>query len=268
MQILYLIASSQKKPWKALIVAQKKTWVKSLPNNHKALFLFGNGVLGGGSDEYVALHEVNRPPKDIGVALSSISKTENGSDLFFDSLEGWEQLLSNTLSGMAHVLDNYHFDYIIRTNNSTFINPKKLEQALSSLSGFRIYAGPEYSHQGIKYVGGYSIILSKDVVHELVQGVSRIQSRIIDDVSIGIALKELGVEITTLPDIPWLRIRDLYKFSQKINGAYRDAYAFRCKSELNFPSRFIARRLRINPITIRLDKIILYSLSRLVNKNN
>jgi hypothetical protein len=264
-QILYLIASSHKKPWESLILAQKKTWVKNLPNNHKALFLFGNGFLGSGSDDYVTLHEVDRPQHELGIKVSQISKTENESDLFFDSLAGWEQLLSNTLSGMAHILENYNFDYVVRTNNSTFFNPKKLEQVLASLPDSRIYAGPEYSHQGVKYVGGYSIILSKDVVQKLVLGISRIQSRIIDDVSIGIALEELGVEITILPDIPWLRLRDLFRFSQKMSVVYADTFAFRCKAELNFPTRFIARRLRINPVKIRLDRVILYSLNKAIN---
>jgi len=147
------------------------------------------------------------------------------------------------------------------------MNPAKLEQALSYLPHSKIYAGPEYLHQGVKFIGGYSIILSKDVAYQLVKNSSNMNSKIIDDVSIGIAVKELGIEITNLPEKPWLRLRDLPTFSQKINGTYRESFAFRCKAEIDLPSRFIARRLRIKPIKIRLDGVILHYINYIVNRN-
>lgn len=256
MQIIYLVASSQRKPWRSLVGVQKNTWVRSLPKNQKAFFLFGNGILGTGSADYLTLHDVNRPNHERGVFLTPISNTPNDSDLFFDSLDGWEQLLSNTLSGMSYLLDRYNFDYLIRTNNSTYFNPKKLEQRLSQLQDSGLYAGPQYSHQGINYVGGYSIILSKDLVQQLVNESSRIHTRIIDDVAIGMALNELGVGITALPEVPWVRLRELPAFSRRLRSMYQNTFAFRCKAEIVLPSNFFARRLKINPVKIRLDRII------------
>ena len=232
-----------------------------------AFFLFGNGLLGAGSGDALSLHDVNRPKHERGVLVTPISNKANESDLFFDSLGGWEQLLSNTLSGMAYLFDQYDFDYIVRTNNSTFFIPKKLEQALSLLPSSGVYAGPEYYHRGIKYVGGYSIILSRDLVQKLVQESPHIHSKIIDDVSIGMALKDLNVNSTSTSEIPWLRLRELPKFSTKASGSYREAFAFRCKAEINLPSRFIARRLRIEPIKIRLDRIIFYYVNWVSKRN-
>jgi len=107
-------------------------------------------------------------------------------------------VLNKTIDAFQWVTDHYsNCEYIIRSNVSTVVD---VSGVISALSGEKIdYAGGSVrsltmsdgygvkeEHVGTIYSSGTSIILSRDVVNEILQTKEQIQYSVIDDVAIGL----------------------------------------------------------------------------------
>ena len=259
MKILYLVISSAKSPWNKLATAQKRTWVKSVPGNHQVYFIYGDGSIRGGAQDFRVLHNSKVQQVKSSKQLIAQPITSSTDSIHFHSLDGWEQLLTNTLSGLAHLLDGAEFDFVVRTNNSTYFNPVELENRLKNLPSSGVYAGPKYQHQGIDYVGGYSIILSSDMAQLLISPESNFNLKLIDDVAIGEFFNEAGVIITPFPAIPWITFKKLMKIGLRFRTFYTENSAFRCKAEY----KMLNHKVGQFSTSFRLDKYLFYYLNLL-----
>jgi hypothetical protein len=112
-------------------------------------------------------------------------------------------ILDKTIKAFQFINNNYKFDYIVRSNISTIINFDLLCQQLETnpieygggkgniLSYIDIPAGiTDNTYFGTEYAAGTSIIISKNIVNEIVHNKDKLVYNIIDDVSIGILINK------------------------------------------------------------------------------
>lgn len=91
------------------------------------------------------------------------------------TLECFETILNN----------NLEFDFIFRTNSSSYVDKQKLKDLLIGKPKINYYAGVAHVYQGIHYVSGSGIVLSKDLVKHLVDNKHKCRHDLIDDPMIG-----------------------------------------------------------------------------------
>lgn len=130
-------------------------------------------------------------------------------------IKGKEHILNithKTIKTLQYFLLNSekHYDYIIRTNISTIINYSNLQIYLSNLPKNNVYIGgtletlnwidiksginidsiKQFNLIGLKYIQGTSIILSNDVAKYIINNENIINHSIVDDVTIGLFIRE------------------------------------------------------------------------------
>lgn len=240
MKIVFLIASSGGFKYKAIYLGQSLTWLKHGPKNVIAFRVVGNGKLGRGAPTRFVLHN----PQSYGSApVSGFNKvqTKRKNLLIVDSSTGWDQILTNSFSAFDWVDRNIDYDFIIRTNVSTYWNIPVLIDLLKKVEDPLLYAGNVANNLGQTYVEGDGIILSRDTVKVLLKNLDKVDSSIIDDVSLGMTLEMLKIAPTHIPR-PWIR-----KFKQARSvELFNKSYSVRCKAEF-----------RKGKLTVRIDPLIM-----------
>lgn len=272
MKILYLVISKDAYPWGYLKKIQMKTWLRNLGQGDCVKFISGNNLEGQSSNNYFTFNNTlisKEFPKNKKV-FSNIFEivSNNKMDWVFQSKSGYEQLLTNTISAIDYANKYESYDYIVRTNNSTYWNPIRLRQYLSKSSKSGFYGGVSRMHQNIEYVEGYGVILSRDVSGLLVSHSHILDNRIIDDVAIGALLSKFDINITEI-EIPWINsLKDLSKIDY---SNISKKVAIRCKLAIPImPIRFLAY-LNIQhfpKIYIRLDFLIMKKIHKALTGAN
>lgn len=112
-----------------------------------------------------------------------------------------------TIYAMEYLLNKFQdIDFVVRSNMSTVINIPELKSFCSTLPKTDVYTSGmildlqwfdpnsgivDKSLWGTKYASGTSIILSKDLAGKLVKDKDRIRHDIVDDVAIGVFMKDV-----------------------------------------------------------------------------
>ena len=79
-------------------------------------------------------------------------------------------VIEKTLLSMKYVLDNYSFDYLLRTNLSTFIVLPKFKPTLETLQKTNLFKGPiNIIPSGEKSMSGTHMLFSIDIIQKLVE---------------------------------------------------------------------------------------------------
>jgi len=121
-------------------------YLKIHHKNVKLFYIFGS----------IPIDDLNLPKEDV---------------LMFDMKESYDNILKKTIESFKYINNNLEYDYVIRTNLSTFIHIKnlfKVIEIIDNLNKPKIYAGPliinhETKH---KFISGISMIFSKLAVKE------------------------------------------------------------------------------------------------------
>ena len=131
-------------------------------------------------------------------------ETENDM-IYVKGQESFMGITSKTLKAIEYMLSRIvNIDYVIRTNISTIINIPELLRFCESLPNKNVYTSGnmlvlkwldhfcgivDESLWGTRYASGTSIIMSNDVADELVKNQHLIRHDVIDDVTIGVFIK-------------------------------------------------------------------------------
>ena len=141
-------------------------------------------------------------------------------------IKGSEHLLkitSKTIIGLDYLLNTIgkKYDFVIRTNISTLINFDVLEKELQNIPKENVYATAnnmkvnnlDYTsginkgmYIGTQYAHGTCIIMSIDIVNDMIENKDKINNSIVDDVTLALYLKEYNNEV--------YKNLSNYKFSQ------------------------------------------------------
>lgn len=201
---------------------QKSTWMKHAEKDVKVLTL-------SGSDEF--------------------NYIENHLNVV--SGEDYSSISFKTLNGFQWISENIEFDYLYRTNTSSYIDIKKLQLFCRSNTSDYLYRGIKVSNyfkdQYISYVSGSDILLSRKAFNLLIENSENWEIDLVDDVSIGKILQKSNVPIEESKSI-------IFDNSFFKKTSFEHEYHFRCRvdSPFYFP-RFLDKTL-LKYIHRELDK--------------
>lgn len=179
MKVLILVLSlNDSADYSNLTVAQKNTWDSINVDNVKTFYLFGNHIKNEIIDNniFVNVHET---------IFNCGQKT-------IESLE---------------VINSMDFDYIFRVNSSSYVDKELMIKYLLDKPREKYYSGVIGNYNNIKYASGSGYFLSHDLVNLILQNKSKWNHNYIDDVALGLLLKEH--EISPLP-APRCDLEELY----------------------------------------------------------
>lgn len=127
------------------------------------------------------------------------------------------------VESLEYLVNNINFDYIFRTNLSSYVDVEKLYNFI--LNNHMDYGGFTGDHDNIKFASGAGYILSKSCVDLILTHKHKWDHSIIDDVALASLLKQLNISPThiprqTLTRAPSLTSDDLIDLNQ---------FHYRCK---------------------------------------
>ena len=132
--------------------------------------------------------------------------------------------LDKTIKSIEYVLNNFEFDFILRTNMSSVFD---LQKFYNLLNKDLICGGIIGIHEEKKYISGAGMLLSKDLCSNLISNKNSLNYNIIDDLSIGEYIRNNNYFIT-----PFTRF-EAYNYINNLNEITNeqiyDYYHFRCK---------------------------------------
>jgi hypothetical protein len=139
-------------------------------------------------------------------------------------------VLEKTLKGFGFVLANYTFDFLLRTNISSFFVFPLLKGVLATLPRIGCYAGVQ-GHAAFPFISGAGMCLSSDVVLLLSQNRDALNGMILDDLSIAQFLNSLHYKQIPLRRFDFVYERDTSQDSVAIAAAQaQQTYHFRIKN--------------------------------------
>jgi hypothetical protein len=131
-------------------------------------------------------------------------------------------ILDKTIKSIDFCINNFEFDYIYRTNLSSFLDLNKMYNFFNN--NHFDYGGIIGNSYGINFASGCGFILSKDACKYLVENNNLLDYNILDDVSIGKLLNKKYIinfikrfDITGLEDNYFLYDSDIFHFRCKYN---------------------------------------------------
>lgn len=179
-KILFLILGSDAAENERDLSCQKGTWIRQLSDEESYLILRGGSKTG--------IHR-------------------QGDTLFLQFEETYPNILNKTIAGIRWALENLEFDFLVRTNVSTYFSTILLQQEMKCIDSSKHFFGGyiDYSKvinkldQGIfPYITGTSMILSKKTAGLLVDTDTDEYEGIPDDVAISLMLKNKGISYVSM----------------------------------------------------------------------
>ena len=149
---------------------QKDTWDSVDVENVSTFFYFGDS-----SENYI-----------------------DGEDIFVSTEDSLRNCGLKTIE-VFKILKDYHYDFIFRTNSSSYVDKELLYKFLLDKPKLRYYAGKVGNHYNIPFASGSGFVMSKDIVDFLLLNESKINHHFLDDVSFGKILSENDINPKELP---------------------------------------------------------------------
>jgi hypothetical protein len=188
----FVIIASNIPKFQRLKRAQLETWVRDFKGIAPIYFIYGNGKLGIGESNLEKLWDSPGEAKASFPPLDYSLEQENEFELIFNSVSGWDEILPNTLAAFRHIKDIGKFDFLIRTNLSSYWNRENTVALLRELPLTGTYAGPLRS-RSFNYVEGDAMIFSSDVTDLMLENRHLLNSRMIDDLAIADLLSKFNI---------------------------------------------------------------------------
>lgn len=116
-----------------------------------------------------------------------------GDTLFFKGQEGFiPAILDKTIAAFEYAQSHLQFDFLLRTNLSSFYIFPELKRLLETLPSANYYGGVIGQYGSIQYASGAGFMMSRDIVEKCINHKDLLARSTIDDVAIGQLLMNLG----------------------------------------------------------------------------
>lgn len=112
-----------------------------------------------------------------------------GNEILLNIDEGLDNCGQKTILCLD-LIKSMEFDYILRTNSSSYIDKRMLRDHLYHKQRIKYYSGVIGEHNGIKFASGSGYILSKDLITTIITKSVYWDHSFLDDVSLGILLSQ------------------------------------------------------------------------------
>lgn len=212
MKVLILIISSTEEPYNRLEEVIRRTWGSNTNENVEIFYNYGNGN----------------------------STFIDGDKIICNCIESIDNIGLKTVKSFE-LLSKFEFDYIFRTNLSSFVNINNMLKYLENMPSEKFYGGMctlNFSGEHFNKFGegtfasGSGYFLSKDVVKLIIDNKEHWDHSIIDDVAIAGLLKRLGITPTLCNrlDITNTNNNEFYYNGVNVTNDIENNYHFRCKT--------------------------------------
>jgi len=151
------------------------------------------------------------------------------------------------------LIKNFNFDYLLRTNSSSYVIQENLLKFLQDKPRENFYSGVNYtyhesgSYHGGKFCSGAAYILSRDVFDKVLKSKSKWNHTLIDDVALG-ELITTHIKVDLNNQATRLTIEDVASYDLDL---IKDHYHIRCKIGYDR----------------RMDQYHMYNIHNLLNNN-
>jgi hypothetical protein len=169
MKILILVLSLWNDDiYREFYYAQKETWDSIEEENVDTFYYFGNSDIDVIKDDKIFL-TVDESLYNCGLKTLKC----------FDLVKSME------------------FDYIFRTNSSSYVDKQLLKEWLKNKPRNNFYSGIIGTHENINFASGSGYILSRDVFNTIIENQDMWEhDKYIDDVSLSLLLQKFNIPIT------------------------------------------------------------------------
>lgn len=200
MKIIILVLSSENKPYDMLEKVIRETWAREYPDNVEIYYYYG------GDRNYI-----------------------DGDKIYSNSEENIYNIGRKTINAFEF-LSNKDYDYIFRTNSSSYVNIEYLLEYIKDKPNKMFYHGviAHYEPENFNFVSGSGYIISRDLIDLVIENKDKWDHSFpnADDVSIGKLLNSFGVIAT-----PGIRRYVGYDIENLKKQDFDKNYHFRCKCD-------------------------------------
>src|SRR5271157_292661 len=151
------------------------------------------------------------------------STTVEGDKVFFPVLEGVENIGRKTIEFFRFARERKIFDWLIRTNCSSYIDIANLKRFLLNKPREIFFSAVVNHYAGRPFASGSGYILSSDLVRKVIDNEQSWNHRLLDDVAISFLLQDLGIQLQP-------GSRQDFQSVDQVALIDTDQYHFRCKS--------------------------------------
>ncbi len=135
-----------------------------------------------------------------------------------------------TLHAFRYVLHNYDFDYIFRTNSSSYVDGELLVKKAKTLPEGDFYGGVPGAGPDGPFASGAGILLSKSVIEKVLAAESCWRHGLIDDVALSQLIKECLQPSIVLQPLPRMEFGSIQELQSARPQDVKNSFHFRCKT--------------------------------------
>lgn len=211
-KILVLVLAIEKDPWKRIeIEGQISTWRDSSPKNVKILRYIGEKPKNSFWKLLDKIWIVNQKIEKLSrgkiliFSLNTILKKRNffkakvdlnSREILTNVPDLYSLIGAKTIDAFDASIRELDFDYIFRTNVSSYLDLKGLQRFVAAKPRNSFYAGAIGNHEGIDFASGCGYFISRDLVIKVLSNRELWDHNYIDDVSLGKLLtQDLNIDI-------------------------------------------------------------------------
>jgi hypothetical protein len=218
---------------------QKIGWLGSLPVLSGVLgyiskLRFGDSTIAG----------IKSPSSSCEFIQGPSSKS--AIDVIFTPVPSNPELIGlSTIEAFRYVLENYEFEYIFRTNSSSYVNLHKLLKLTEALPKTRVYAGFEGTIlRTTKFASGAGYLISRDIVEEICLDPQLWRHGLIDDVALADFVNtSLRSRVKQIP-LPRATIAKISDINALPPHEIQNQFHYRCKTDSTFETVEIMHQIR------------------------
>ncbi len=187
--------------------------------------------------------------------------------LYVNASNDYKNIAFKTLLAFEEIFKQFEFDYIFRTNTSSFINLKKLEAYIDENKNNLDYSGVVLdTKQQIKIASGAGFFISRKNIELIINNKDKFDINFPDDVAVAKLMKENNIfpKNTTREDLNEATTpKDLIKILKPKDLVNSNHFHYRCRLDPHFhrilePILFKYMNLVFN-LNSKILKNILYS---------
>lgn len=118
---------------------------------------------------YQSYMDINPDIKVLFVYGSSGITNEEYDIVYPDIPENYYPgMIHKTMRAFEYIENNYEYEYIIRTNLSTFWDLNKLSKRLDQLPKSNCLTGTPVNINGYSYTSGFDMVISRDIIRKII----------------------------------------------------------------------------------------------------
>ncbi len=243
-KILVLVLAINEDPWERIEKeGQQPTWRSSSPEGIRIFryigtkpntllwkildkFWFGNQKIQRFTRGKISIFSINLAANKRKKRISNIDFNKNEIISTFPDL--YSLIGAKTLDAFDISFRDFEFDYIYRTNVSSYLDLARLQKFVEDKPRDNFYAGLIGNYYGINFASGSGYFISRDLVSRVLQNKDLWDHNLVDDVSLGKLLtREFIIDIQKVERVDL----DSSDFdSNRILDNPRNVFHYRCKS--------------------------------------